>query len=33
VAASFLRHQGLSDTSDLSGGFAAWQTLHLPTVV
>ena len=31
VAASFLRHQGLSDTSDLAGGFAAWETLRLPT--
>jgi hydroxyacylglutathione hydrolase len=31
VAASFLRHQGLSDTSDLAGGFAAWETLQLPT--
>jgi hydroxyacylglutathione hydrolase len=33
VAASFLRHQGLSDTSDLAGGFTAWETLHLPTAI
>ncbi|MFZ2013985.1 MAG: MBL fold metallo-hydrolase [Nocardioides sp.] len=33
VAASFLRHKGLSDTSDLAGGFAAWDTLRLPTAV
>jgi hydroxyacylglutathione hydrolase len=33
VAASFLRHRGLSDTSDLAGGFAAWETLRLPTAV
>ena len=31
VAASFLRHRGLADTSDLLGGFAAWETLHQPT--
>jgi hydroxyacylglutathione hydrolase len=33
VAASFLRHRGLSDASDLAGGFAAWETLQLPTGV
>ncbi|MGA8248773.1 MAG: MBL fold metallo-hydrolase [Nocardioides sp.] len=33
VAASFLRHQGLSDASDLAGGFGAWETMHLPTAV
>ncbi len=33
VAASFLRRRGLSDTSDLAGGFAAWEALHLPVAV
>jgi hydroxyacylglutathione hydrolase len=33
VAASFLRHRGLSDASDLAGGFAAWETLRLPTAI
>jgi hydroxyacylglutathione hydrolase len=31
VAASFLRHRGLADASDLAGGFAAWETLHQTT--
>lgn len=33
VAASFLRHRGIDDVSDLTGGFAAWETLHQPTTV
>ena len=33
VAASFLRHRGLGDVSDLTGGFAAWEALHQPTTV
>ena len=30
VASSFLRHRGLTDTSDLTGGFAAWEVMHEP---
>ena len=30
VASSFLRHRGMSDASDLAGGFAAWEVMHEP---
>jgi hydroxyacylglutathione hydrolase len=30
VAASFLRHRGYTDVSDLAGGFAAWDAVHAP---
>ena len=30
VAASYLRHRGIDDTSDLTGGFAAWEVMHEP---
>jgi len=31
VAASLVRHHGHPDTSDLLGGYAAWQAVHTPT--
>lgn len=30
VAASFLRHRGYTDVSDLAGGYAAWDAVHAP---